>query len=238
MRDNPVVDFAKLFFGLFALAILVIVSVYGLANTPGDSSPSPTDQYLSLTYSFSKSYTKKATPPVHPTKTPVLATSNQPSSPSSNPAPSTTPPHTGTSNNRSSGISYGPRPPTFPPFAISVINLYIPAWQCQADGSVLLYMSGAIVVANSPIGGSFTWQFDFAGPKTLSTPPPQAVTMSQWKVQTMLTGKGPDAPPGDLFYDGDAVDGEAVRVHVTSPNDIVSDWLSVPVGTEQSCQNN
>jgi hypothetical protein len=111
------------------------------------------------------------------------------------------------------------------PFRITSIMLRDSyASQCNSN-SVSLYIGSADVRTSSSVGGTFTWQIDDIN----SDPPydsiPQTATIP---ANTFAKTLATPTPPGFLISLPDVSPGEAIRVHVTSPNDIYSNWIAAP----------
>lgn len=116
------------------------------------------------------------------------------------------------------------------PLKIAAVTLDGTSWKCES-GKVKLVVTSARVDASSSSGGIFKWQLEVAGGSIPYSPLNSSVSITRGQTSYKLIG----GDPGYLYSSADAHDGQSVRVHVTSPNDISSIWFAVPAGTEASC---
>lgn len=122
--------------------------------------------------------------------------------------------------------------PVSAPFTISSVALSGVSWMCSGGG-VVMYVSSAQVIAMSSVGGTFTWQIEVTGNPSVPGPTPSSVTIPKSQGSYRITYGN----PGYIYTAVNARDGQSVRVHVTSPNDVASPWFTVPAGSEASCAN-
>lgn len=115
------------------------------------------------------------------------------------------------------------------PFKVSSVALESAKWSCQ-DGKVLMTITSARVAANSS-GGTFAWQLEITGSEVPYSPLKSYVSISKNQTSYQLIGGN----PGYLYSSTDARDGQSVRVHITSPNDVVSAPFAVPANAQESC---
>lgn len=128
-----------------------------------------------------------------------------------------------------SSTSSVPQTPSVP-FSIKTVTLEGTSWKCDS-GKVTLLVTSARVDAASSVGGTFKWQLEVTGSSIPTSPMSSSVAMSRNQISFKLSG----GDSGYLYSSADARDGQSVRVHVTSPNDISSTLFTVPAGTVAAC---
>lgn len=148
--------------------------------------------------------------------------------------PQSTQPKTNTSHSQAAPTQPAPNTQPFSgPFAISSVSLQGASWSCSG-GVVVVYAWSAQVYASSIVGGTFAWQLEITGAYDPYAPYSANATIPKNQVSYQLNGF---VQPGPLYSGTSARDGQSVRVHITSPNDVASAWFTVPAGAQDSCRN-
>jgi|GEM_PF-3995154 len=204
---------------LFLLSLVTLVNIW-LSNSATHDSISPSDHG---TYNSSGKSIDQHNSPANKVA-PVSTNTDSPSNTTSG----------GSSSSSAPSGSYGNHviTPTYPPFSIATVNMSA-SYSCFQKG-VVLTLSSASVTAGSPIGGNFSWQIEVSGAANPYSPDPTTNTIPVHDEGTYYL-QNPSQPGSSLFYDYQAKDGESVRVHVTSPNSIASNWYTVPTGSADQC---
>ncbi len=119
-------------------------------------------------------------------------------------------------------------------FRITKVVLLDPIVQCGA-GYRYLVIDDVLVMSNSDAGGKFTWQFEIKGeqrPGTNSVTYPTTAVMP--KGQNYVYLKRETADPSNMLIVQYRYK-EALRVHVTAPNSVVSPWFTITPDNSKHC---
>jgi hypothetical protein len=153
------------------------------------------------------------------TPEPTASTAGTTSSPkpTTSPSPSTKPK---TSVSPSTSASPGP-------WRITTVSLPKGSPNCNGSSVVGYYLPSLTLTASSAAGGTFSANAEINTGQVIRTPLAYAFPSGQ-TTYTRMTGVGSDDPLMYLDIINMSPRPSSVRIHVTSPNDIYSNWVSIP----------